>query len=271
MKNQHNTITQPPAVAGQFYPADRITLTQEVDALLSKAQQALPNRAPTRPKALIVPHAGYVYSGAGAAAAYVRLLPYAAEIKRIVLFGPAHQWPFRGLATASADQFMTPLGTIPIDQALRDMLTTDGPVQLLDQAFTGEHSLEVQLPFLQRVLGKFNLLPVVVGDAAPEAVLSVMEQAWGGDETLIVVSSDLSHFHDYATAEYLDHQTTSQIKALNPGGIEYEDACGRIPVKGLLLAAKHFDLQVETVAQYNSGDVGANRQRVVGYGAYVLS
>ena len=223
-----------------------------------------------RPKALIVPHAGYFYSGRVAAAAYAQLAPYASEIKRVIMFGPAHRFGFRGMATLSANAMLTPLGPIPIDEAYREKVTQSA-VQVLDQAFDGEHSLEVQLPFLQSILDQFTILPILVGDAQPADVGATIEQCWAGPETLIVISSDLSHFHDHITAEQMDARTTAHIEALAPDKIQYEDACGRIPINGLLLAAKKLKLNVETVARQNSSDVGADKKRVVGYGAYLFS
>lgn len=274
MKNQVGQAIQPPAVAGLFYPAGKSMLANEVDQLLAQAQpeKQLKYPAGRQIKALIAPHAGYTYSGKIAAAAYAQLIPQAKDITRVVIFGPAHRIPFRGLATTTTDRFETPLGTIPIDRSGREVLSDSTyPVQLLDAAFDEEHALEVQLPFLQRILGEFTLLPILVGDADPVEVERVIKQCWGGPETLIVVSSDLSHFHNYDTAELMDRSTTANIESLQPGGIGHGDACGRIPINGLLLAAKEKGLQVKTVARCNSGDTGGDRQRVVGYGAYAFT
>ncbi len=274
IKKQTGRAIQPPAVAGLFYPAEPNTLQNDVDRFL---HQARPNRplesAAEQPvKALIVPHAGYTYSGAIAAKAYAKLQPYASQINRVVILAPAHRLAFRGMATSSADQFKTPLGLIPVDGIGRQqLLAGDYPLVIVDEAFREEHALEVQLPFLQRVLADFTLLPVLVGDADPVDVKRVLNQCWGGPETLIVVSSDLSHFHDYRTAELMDRRTTAKIEALNPEGIGRRNACGRIPVNGLLLSAREKGLQVKTVACCNSGDTGGSRLSVVGYGAYVFA
>lgn len=273
MKNQARHITQPAAVAGIFYPAEPQALAHEVDQYLFEAQSAASvNKPQDRPiKALIVPHAGYTYSGGIAAQAYAQLLPRAKEIRRVIVFAPAHRLPFKGLATTSADSFSTPLGKIRIDATCRNKLSSgELPVQILDEAFREEHALEVQLPFLQRLLEEFTLLPILVGDADPVQIQNVMQLCWGGPETLIVVSSDLSHFHDYDTADQIDRHTTMNIEALQADQLGFESACGRIPISGLLLAARDKDLQVETVARCNSGDTGGDRQRVVGYGAYVF-
>ncbi len=274
MEKQTGHAIQPPAVAGLFYPAEPNTLQNDVDRFLHQARpdKPLESTAGQPAKALIVPHAGYTYSGAIAAKAYAKLQPYASQINRVVIFAPAHRLAFRGLATSSADQFKTPLGLIPVDGIGRQQLLASGyPLTIVDEAFREEHALEVQLPFLQRILADFTLLPVLVGDVDPVEVKRVMNRCWGGPETLIVVSSDLSHFHDYQTAELMDRRTTAEIEALNPEGIGHGDACGRFPVNGLLLAAREKSLQVKTVARCNSGDTGGGRQSVVGYGAYVFA
>ena len=273
MKNKVGYTIQPPAVAGLFYPEEPNTLQHDVDQFLVQAQSGALTKVPTgrRIKALIAPHAGYVYSGAVAAAAYTQLHKYAKEIRRVVIFAPAHRFAFTGLATSSADRFQTPLGTIAVDKAGRQQLIDSASsVHTLDEAFYQEHALEVQLPFLQRILGDFVLLPLLVGDVSSLEVENVMRQCWGGPETLIVVSFDLSHFHDYDTAERMDKRTSAGIETLHPENIATGDACGRIPINGLLLAAKEKGLQAKTVARCNSGDTAGDKQRVVGYGAYVF-
>lgn len=257
---------RPTAVAGMFYPADRDELHQMVAGFLSQAESS--NEAP--PKAIIAPHAGYIYSGPVAASAYARLASLRDTIRRVVLLGPSHRVGFIGIAASGADYFHTPLGDVPLDKELLAEVTTVPGVQPFDQAHQMEHSLEVHLPFLQEVLGDFTLLPLVVGDARPEEVAKVLRAVWGGEETLIVVSSDLSHYHDYATAQRMDRATSSAIEALNPGAIGYEDACGRTPVSGLLLVAKEKNLHAETIDLRNSGDTAGPRDQVVGYGAYLF-
>jgi len=273
MKSQARQVIQPPAVAGLFYPADPDTLRDDVDCFLDKARSdaSVTHHHSPRIKALIVPHAGYIYSGAIAATAYAKLYAQASEIRRVLIFAPAHRLGFRGLATSSADLFTTPLGNVAVDTARRQQLVggTTG-VAILDEAFHNEHALEVQLPFLQRTLKTFTLLPILVGAADPLQVRNVINQYWDGPQTLIVVSSDLSHFHHYDTAEQMDQRTTIGIESLRPEALEHEDACGCIPIQGLLLAAKENGLQVETVARCNSGDTGGDSQSVVGYGAYVF-
>jgi AmmeMemoRadiSam system protein B len=255
------------AVAGLFYPDNPLLLQQQVDALLDQDTPLGP-----APKALIVPHAGYIYSGPVAASAYLQLVPLREQIERVVLLGPAHRVAFDGLAASSARWFATPLGMVRVDQAAMDPILGLPQVRVLDEAHREEHSLEVQLPFLQRVLDKdFGLIPLVVGDARPEQVEAVIEQLWDGPETLVLISSDLSHYQDYNTARRLDSVTSRAIEQLNPAAIDYQQACGRTPVNGLLLAARHHQLDARTLDQRNSGDTAGGRDRVVGYGAYAFS
>lgn len=255
-----------PSVAGMFYPDDPAVLAAEIDQFLA---QAKPPAGPV-PKALIAPHAGYVYSGPVAANAYAQLIPAADRIRRVVILAPAHRVPFRGLATSSADWFRTPLGDVPVDRQAVEAALQLPQVREFDMAFEGEHALEVHLPFLQQVLKDFAIVPFIVGDAAPEEVAEVLELLWDGDETLIVVSSDLSHYLDYYTARERDSRTSRAIEALRPDQIGFEDACGRIPVSGLLLAARAHGLQAHTLDLRNSGDTAGDKSRVVGYGAYVF-
>lgn len=256
---------RPAAVAGLFYPDKREQLNKTVRALLSVAQTSL-----TAPKALIAPHAGYVYSGPIAASAYARLLAARGAISRVVLLGPSHRVPLCGLAVSSADEFETPLGRVPLDRDAIRRTERLRQIQVLDQAHAREHSLEVHLPFLQTVLQEFALVPLVVGDASPLEVGEVLELIWGGPETVIIVSSDLSHYHDYETAIRMDSATSRAIEALRPEDIEYENACGRNPINGLLHIARKMGLQAETLDLRNSGDTAGPRGQVVGYGAYAL-
>lgn len=261
-----STIRQP-AVAGMFYPADPEALRATVDTMLEEA----PVAGHGFPKAIIAPHAGYIYSGPVAARAYARLAPARGRITRVVLLGPSHRVPLLGLATSSADFYRTPLGDVPLDRSAIESAEELPQVVRLDAAHQMEHSLEVHLPFLQEVLGTFSLVPLVVGDVRPEQTAEVLERLWGGDETLVVVSSDLSHYHDYATAQRMDGSTRQAIEQLDPGRIDYENACGRNPVSGLLLVAKRKGLAVETLDLRNSGDTAGPRDRVVGYGAWAFS
>jgi AmmeMemoRadiSam system protein B len=254
-----------PAVAGSFYPDDPEQLKSLMKLYLDAVEPS-----PTTPKAIIVPHAGYIYSGPVAATVYARLSAAAATISRVVLIGPSHRVGFSGMAVSHADQFATPLGNISLDTDSIKELVQLPFVHYLDQAHTQEHSLEVQLPFLQLLLNQFTLLPIVAGDASPEQVCQLLEQVWGGSETLIVISSDLSHFHDYTTAQRLDKQTSETIQALQYEKLDFDSACGRVPVCGLLAYARKHQLQVKTVDLRNSGDTAGDKKRVVGYGAYVI-
>jgi AmmeMemoRadiSam system protein B len=261
--------TRAPAVAGFFYPEDPAELESALASYLA-AVPAPPNGAPT-PKALIVPHAGFIYSGPVAASGYARIAEQRRAIRRVVLLGPSHRIPLNGLAASGADAFETPLGAVPLDREAIDAILDFPQVQIFDAAHRDEHSLEVQLPFLQYVLEDFSLVPLSVGEAEPEEVGEVIERLWGGPETLFVVSSDLSHYYDYETARRLDSTTTRAIEALDGDALGRESACGRAPTRGLLVAAKHHKLMVETVDLRNSGDTAGDKQRVVGYGSYVFS
>ena len=223
------------------------------------------------PKAIIAPHAGYIYSAPVAASVYRRLRPLHARIRRVILLGPSHRVGFSGLALSSADFFATPLGKIPVDHSEDESLTQLPQVSVLDQAHSMEHSLEVHLPFLQTVLDRFQLLPMVVGDATPAEVAQVLESLWGGEETLIVISSDLSHYHDYVSARQLDQATSKAIEELRYEDIQYDDACGRNPVRGLLYYARAHHLRAQAIDVRNSGDTQGDKSRVVGYGAYVVA
>ncbi|MDO8605969.1 MAG: AmmeMemoRadiSam system protein B [Phaeospirillum sp.] len=262
------TAIRPTAVAGMFYPADFAEATRQLDAFLAEAR--IRPGDPRRPKALIAPHAGWVYSGPIAASAYARLLPSRGKIERVVLLGPSHRVAFRGLALSSADQWASPLGAVPLDRAGAERLLTLPGVGMFDQAHAQEHSLEVHLPFLQAVLGEFKLLPIVVGDTSPDMVAAAIDAAWGGDETLIVVSTDLSHFLDYAGCRRLDQATVAAIEGLDPTAIERDGACGRVPVGGLLISARRHGLDIVTLDVRNSGDTAGDKSRVVGYGAWAL-
>ena len=262
-------LVRPSAVAGSFYPGSSGALRSTVDGLLREAAASLPDPPPEPPKALIVPHAGYVYSGPIAATAYARLAPMADRITRVVLLGPAHRAPVRTMALSSADAWETPLGVVPIDITGREVLAAAG-VPIDDRAHAPEHSLEVHLPFLQRVLRTdWALLPVIVGHPTPDQVADVLEHVWGGDETLIVVSTDLSHYLSYEEAAAVDRHTAAAIVARTTT-VGPTEACGAYPVTGLLAAARRHDLDVELVDLRCSGDTAGPRDQVVGYGAFVL-
>lgn len=259
------TAVRKPAVAGLFYPDERETLINNLDQLLAgKVSGGAP------PKALIVPHAGYPYSGGVAAEAYARLVADPGRISRVVLLGPSHRVPFRGLAVPSVEWFATPLGEVALDRIVIDDLLDLPQVVEMDAPHADEHSLEVQLPFLQRLLNAFELVPVVVGEASAEHVGEVIEHLWGGEETLVVISSDLSHYLDYNTARRRDAATCGHIRELELDEIGYEDACGRNPIKGLLWLAARRGMRVEELLYQNSGDTAGDKRRVVGYGAFAV-
>lgn len=255
-----------PAVAGRFYPGDADELGGLVDDLLARAG-AFDGEAP---KAVIAPHAGFMFSGAVAARAYARLAPARGRIRRVVVLGPSHFVPVRGLAASSAARFATPLGELAVDsQGLQTALAQPG-VYVDDDAHGREHSLETQLPFIQRVLGDVTVIPLVVGDATPAEVGQVLAALWGDDETAIAISSDLSHFHEDRVARNLDAATAQAIEALRGDDLGPYDACGYLPIAGLLWNAARRDARVRTLELANSADAGAPPDSVVGYGAFAL-
>ncbi|MGE0667145.1 MAG: AmmeMemoRadiSam system protein B [Sphingomonadales bacterium] len=259
-----NRVKQP-GVAGLFYPADRESCAAQVGECL---RAALP--ASVEPKVLVAPHAGYIYSGAVAGTAYATVAKRRGAITRVVLLGPNHRVGFKGVALCTAERWATPLGEIPVDMEAMARIRALPDVIVSDPAFAQEHSLEVHLPFLQAVLGKFSLVPVLVGDAAPETVARVLAECWGGPETLIVVSSDLSHFHDHATATEKDGRAAQAIEALRPDLLADDQACGNRPLRGLMLEAARRDLRVTALDVRNSGDTRGNKDRVVGYGSFAF-
>ncbi len=251
---------RPAAVAGAFYAAEAATLNRDLKALLDGVEATMPSC----PKALIVPHAGYIYSGQVAAQAYRELMGFEEAIARVVLVGPAHRVAPRGLALPSADAFHTPLGSVPIDRDASDKLAQLAGVCYHDEAHALEHSLEVQLPFLQKVLDHFKVVPLLAGHAADEDVAAALRLLWGGPETLIIISSDLSHFHPYELARCIDEQTVERILD-KTADLTPEQACGGTPVNGLLALARENDLEPLLLAQCNSGDTAGSHDRVVGY------
>lgn len=250
------------AVAGLFYPSTADELNATLDALL----EGVPQHA-LKPKAMIVPHAGYRYSGPVAAQAYGSLGSAARSLRRVVLLGPSHREWFRGLALPAANAFATPLGVVRIDERAANELRRLSGVVVSDVPHRLEHSLEVQLPFLQRLAPEAQIVPIVSGDASPAEVASVIETLWGSSDTLILVSSDLSHYHPYAVARGLDASTAEAILA-GRETLSGEEACGCVAVNGLTCAVRRGGLRGEVLDLRNSGDTAGDRQRVVGYGAF---
>lgn len=259
-------LIRPAAVAGMFYAAQATELRDSVNNYLDQAT-ADPQ---LKVKAIIAPHAGYIYSGSIAASAYIHIQQQRKTINRVILLGPNHREPLDGIATSSATHFETPLGTIPLDQLFIKELETLPFVRCVDSVHSHEHSLEVHLPFLQVLLKNFTLVPIIVGDCVASEVAHLLQLTWGGNETLIVVSSDLSHFHDYQTAQLMDHKTSLAIEQFQFEKIGYDSACGRNPVNGLLNLAQDKALHVTTLDVRNSGDTAGDKGRVVGYGAYSI-
>ena len=257
---------RPPAVAGRFYTQDGEALRAQIDDDLAHA----PAPSKAAPKAVIGPHAGLRFSGPVAATAFRQLAPAQQTIERVVVIGPSHFVAFRGIAAPSVDWFQTPLGHVPVD---RDGVATaleQSGVVVDDAPHQREHSVEIHLLFIQRVLGDVPVIPLVVGNAQPAQVGRVLAALWGGDETAIAVSSDLSHFQDDATARALDRATADAIEAKRVDALSPADACGYLPVGGLLWNVADTDARVQTLDLRNSSDAGAPRASVVGYGAFTL-
>jgi MEMO1 family protein len=262
--------TRPAAVAGSFYPAHSSALSSDVDRLLQRAVAKIPPSAQASvPKALVVPHAGYMYSGDIAATAYAQLIPARERIHRVILLGPAHRVYVDKMVLPGVQAFSTPLGLVEVDAGSVEKIQGFPQVQTMPLAHQMEHSLEVQLPFLQRVLPQFNCVPMVVGDVKPEKVQAVVEALWGGDETLILISSDLSHYHPYSEACALD-RVTAQAIVDQETNIPSEGACGCMPLNGFLRLAKARALTSKLLDLRNSGDTAGDKKQVVGYGAFAF-
>jgi len=255
-----------PAVAGSFYPGDANQLDTQIREYLRGAKPARHS-----PRAIIAPHAGYMYSGPIAGSAYAPLLSLSTKFSKVILLGPAHREYVIGIAASTAEGFNTPLGDVLLDRpAIQELVSELDFVEYNDGAHAMEHSLEVQLPFLQSILGNFQLIPLAVGAAGPEQVEELLEIVWPDRSTLVVVSSDLSHYHDYVSAQRIDQYTTQKIEALDPSGLSGDNACGVRPICGLLRYAVNHGLRCEVLDVRNSGDTAGDRDRVVGYGAFLF-
>jgi AmmeMemoRadiSam system protein B len=254
---------RPAAVAGAFYPENPSRLRGMVEELLKHANVSLDRP----PKALIAPHAGYIYSGPIAASAF-SVLPR--DTKRVVVVGPSHHFNFAGLAVSKAAAFQTPLGQVPIDTEALQRIAARPQVQPIPQAHRFEHSVEVMLPFLQVILKEFTLVPIVSGSTSDEEMGGLLEQLWEGPETRFIISSDLSHYHNYDDARQLDLKTAQSIEQLRAHDIHADSACGRVPIRGLIWCAQRHQLRVRTLDLRNSGDTAGPRDRVVGYGAFAF-
>lgn len=266
MPSKANTSVRPPAVAGYFYPKDPAQLKSVVEELIAAA--AVPE-IPTAAHAYIVPHAGYPYSGPIAAVVYAAIAAQRSVIRRVVVVGPSHRAYVRGVALPRSNAFATPLGVIPIDRAACRMLSERGDVIVDDAPHASEHSLEVQLPFLQTVLDEFELVPLLGGDASADHVGSLLEQFWGDETTLVLASSDLSHYHAYDVAQRLD-ATTSAAILRRAEDLQGDQACGAVAINGLMNVARTFGCKVSELVRLNSGDTAGDRARVVGYGAFAV-
>jgi AmmeMemoRadiSam system protein B len=258
---------RPPAVAGSFYPADAGRLRAAVEGYLAAANGS---RAAATPKAVIAPHAGYVYSGPVAGHAFAALGEAAWAVRRAVVVGPAHFVPFRGIAMPGAASFRTPLGEAPLDRAAIETLRDLPQIRVADAPHEPEHALEVELPFLQALLADFALVPLLVGEATQGEVAEVLERLWGGPETVLVISSDLSHYEPYERAKEHDAATAATIERLDARSLGPRDACGWLPVAGVLVAAGRRGMQATRLDLRNSGDTAGPKDQVVGYGAWAF-
>ena len=257
-----------PVVAGLFYPADKITLDKKLDSYLS---HSLPlDKFPVQPKILIVPHAGYDYSAAVAAKAYLTLQPFASQIKNVILVGPSHQVSLHGAALSHADSFKTPLGSIKLNSQIVQDLSAKPHIRIWEEAHQSEHSLEVQLPFLQKILPDFSIVPVVYGNISPEALADLLRPYLSSSHNLVIFSADLSHYHDYETAQSIDGHTAEQIKR-RQADLEAYQSCGATGINAALILAKDFKLTPEMLDLRNSGDVMGTHDKVVGYGSWSFS
>ena len=258
-------VIRQPAVAGTFYPDDSVELETVIKNFIANNQKTGPV-----PKAIIAPHAGYIYSAPVAASVYSIFQNASNDIRKIVIFGPAHRLPFDGLAIPSVEQFATPLGTIALDTMSLKTLEDNQLAIVLDKAHEYEHCLEVQLPFLQTLFDSFTLTPVLVGHCDASRVEQALELLWGDQQTLIIISSDLSHYHSYEDAKVLDQRATLAIEQLDSDTLDANLACGSIAINGLLKVAKKHRLKAETIDVRNSGDTAGPQEQVVGYGAYAF-
>jgi AmmeMemoRadiSam system protein B len=257
---------RPPAVAGAFYPGDPLELSAMVSELLVAAD---PTSLPRRPRALVVPHAGYIYSGGVAAQGYSRLEPFAGEIRRVILLGPNHRVPLAGIAAPDVSCFRTPLGDIDIDQKMISQLADKGLLQINSLPHENEHCLETQLPFLQKLLSDWQLVPLIVGETAVDDVSALLDEVIHDPDNLVIISSDLSHFHEYHEAQRIDSHTSELIETLQPV-VHPQQACGAFPLNGLLQLAGSMGLKVITLDRKNSGDTAGGKDQVVGYGCYAF-
>lgn len=256
---------RPAAVAGLFYPQEPRELASMVEGFLREAAAA----GRPAPKALIAPHAGYLYSGPIAGSAFRTVAAAAETIRRVVLVGPAHYVPILGLALPGHQRFATPLGEVTVEPAGAQAALRLPQVRMIPDAHAREHSLEVEIPFLQTLLDDFEIVPLVAGEATGEEVAEVLERLWGGPETLVVISSDLSHFLAADAARQVDRETAEEILARG-GPLHSRQACGAVAINGLLEVARRRGLVPELLDLRNSADTAGDPSRVVGYGAFAF-
>jgi hypothetical protein len=256
---------RPPAVAGSFYPRAKNELRATVDALLSQPRLS----ARRGLLGVIAPHAGYVYSGPVAASAFAEVAAAGHGYTRVLLVGPPHYLPVSGIAASSAKAFATPLGDVPLDTDMVASLLDDRLVSIDDKAHAPEHSLEVELPFLQMMLGDFTLIPLLVGEASPQQIAVIIGTIMDR-HTLLVVSTDLSHYLDDAAAKARDAATAAAIERLDYATLGPYDACGFSALNGALCTGHASGWTIKRLDLRNSGETSGDRSRVVGYGAWAI-
>lgn len=259
--------TRNPAVAGIFYASEPKKLDSEVAHYLTSDFR----QSTVRPKILIVPHAGYQYSASVAAKAYLQLQKFSGKIKNVILVGPSHRVAFNGIAVSSADDFKTPLGNVALNkEIIGEMIKNNHDVLYYDAAHQEEHCLEVQLPFLQKVLNKFKIVPLVYGNISPEKLAVALEPYLQDDKNIVIISADLSHYYNYDTAKDIDAETADKINSREPSLTEHM-SCGATGINAALILAKKDHLHPDMLELANSGDTSGDKERVVGYGAWSFS
>ncbi len=253
-------------VAGQFYPKERAQLIEMIENFSSSEREII-----YKPKAIIVPHAGFIYSGDIAAKAYKALIPLVDNYKKIILLSPAHRKSVTGVAYHNARKFACPIGDIPVNAELLSILKTNDSVYNDDEAFNFEHGLETHFPFISYIFRDISFLPLIVGNIDTQKLSDIFNLFWQADDILFIISSDLSHFHNYEICKTLDHETTQHIINLNYEKINHDAACGYYPLCGALKLAKDNNQKCYLLSLKNSGDSIGDKDSVVGYGSFIIS
>ena len=253
-------------VAGMFYPGEEASLRQMVDGFIQKALSF-----DLRPRAIIAPHAGYIYSGSIAGTAYKTIAAVRDQIENVIIMSPAHRFYLRGIALHMADAFATPLGNIPVNIGIVKKIKQFSSVQWEERSFIQEHGLETHLPFIQRAFKPgIKIVPMIVGECQESEVAEILESVWEDPRNFVIISSDLSHFHSYADAKKLDRNTVDLIQNLDSQSLDTEFACGHYPICGLLNLARNRKLKIKALDIRSSGDTAGSKESVVGYGSFAV-